>query len=167
MRRHHLSSETTSFSRLAWDQYSMTFLRRCPANSLIVAGAMVIGSLVGHAHTHHDADGSTVDWYPQECCGDGDCQPVATLKSAPQGLWLTTVDGQTVLIGPRDQRRPSGDTRWHVCLVAGERDYPPQIACIFEPSLAGAEQPRYVALFGRARTDGNRSSRATSRPLWP
>ena len=125
----------------------MTFLRMCPANSLIVAGAMVIGSLVGHAHTHHDADGSTVDWYPQECCGDGDCQPVAT--------------------GPRDQRRPSGDSRWHVCLVAGEPDYPPQVACIFEPSLTGAEQPRYVALFGRARTDGNRSSRATSRPLGP
>jgi hypothetical protein len=146
----------------------MTLLRRRPANRLIVAGAMVIGcSLVGHAHTHHDPDGSTVDWYPQECCGEGDCRPVATLKSAPQGLWLTTVDGQTVLIGPRDQRRPSGDARWHVCLVAGERDYPPQVACIFEPSLTSAEQPRYVSLFGRARTDGNRSSRATYLPLWP
>ena len=110
----------------------MTFLLGRPVNRLIVAGAIIIGcSLVGHAHTHHDADGSTVDWYPQECCGDGDCQPVATLRSAPQGLWLTTVDGQTVLIGPRDQRRPSGDARWHVCLVAGERDYPPHVACIF------------------------------------
>ena len=56
-------------------------------------------------------------------------------QSARNGLWLTTVDGFTVLIGPNQARRPSQDTRWHVCL--GGDDLDPSatetITCVFEP----------------------------------
>jgi hypothetical protein len=57
------------------------------------------------------------------------------VQSARNGLWLTTVDGFTVLIGPNQVRRPSQDTRWHVCL--GGDDLDPSatetITCVFEP----------------------------------
>jgi hypothetical protein len=31
---------------------------------------------------------------------------------AARGFWLTTVDGQAVLVGPRDKRQLSKDMRW-------------------------------------------------------
>ena len=52
-----------------------------------------------------------------------------------RGLWMTTVDGITVLIGPRDHHRPSQDQRWHICMGPGDMDDAgPKIYCIFEPS---------------------------------
>lgn len=95
---------------------------------------MVLVSLSQDArsHVHVLPDGTAVKWYPQECCHDHDCRPVATVRSAPEGLWMTTVDGQTVLIGRNEARRPSQDMRWHVCLGAdAHRD--PVVQCIFEP----------------------------------
>jgi hypothetical protein len=95
---------------------------------------VLLPAIPAEAHEHVNADGSRVSWYPKECCNDGDCRPVATVKKAPHGLWLTTVDGQTVLIGPRDQRRPSGDFRWHICIGADDVDNAIKIFCIFEPA---------------------------------
>ena len=86
-------------------------------------------------HTHVDSDGRAVNWYPKECCNDRDCRPVVSIKAAPNGWWMTTGDGQTVLIGPSDARRPSLDARWHICSGPGEMDDAgPQIICVFEPA---------------------------------
>ena len=86
-------------------------------------------------HTHHDSDGSKVSWYPKECCHEGDCRPVVSIKRASHGFWMTTADGQTVLIGPSDARRPSLDARWHICTGPGEMDDAgPQVLCVFEPA---------------------------------
>jgi hypothetical protein len=111
------------------------------AISLSMVPAMPIRS-----HVHEDADGSRIDWYPKECCNDGDCRPVSTIKPAPNGLWLTTVDGFTVLVGPRDRRRPSRDMRWHICMGPEEfDDAGPRIFCVFEPPNAGSPEPQRTA----------------------
>jgi len=83
-------------------------------------------------HTHVNADGTKVSWYPMECCHNGDCRPVATIQRAVNGLWMTTVDGLTVLVGPNDRRRASRDMRWHIC-VGADDTATPKIRCIFEP----------------------------------
>ena len=58
---------------------------------------------------------------------------VMTATAAPQGLWMTTVDNQTVLIGPNDRRLPSRDMRWHVCINHDIEAVPDTIRCVFEP----------------------------------
>jgi hypothetical protein len=79
-----------------------------------------------------EADGTTVSWYPQECCHQGDCRPVVQVRRGPAGLWMTTSDGLTVLVGPRDARRASRDMRWHVCIALDDTETQ-KIRCIFEP----------------------------------
>jgi hypothetical protein len=107
---------------------------RITLRAFLVALVILPPAIPAKAHEHVDADGTRVNWYPKECCHDHDCRPVATVKKAPHGLWLTTTDGQTVLIGPRDQRRPSGDSRWHICIGPDDVDSStPKIFCIFEP----------------------------------
>lgn len=103
-------------------------------------GATVLAALtwsmvtaVAHAHTHKNPDGTTVSWYPIDCCHDGDCRPVAKIVRAPHGLWMTTVDGQTVLVGPNNRRLPSRDLRWHVCINHDIEAVPDTIRCVFEP----------------------------------
>jgi hypothetical protein len=84
------------------------------------------------SHVHVEPDGSTVSWYPKECCHDEDCQPVATVRVSPQGLWMTTIRGQTILVGSDEPRRQSPDMRWHICLgLVGHNDI--GIQCLFEP----------------------------------
>src|SRR5262245_58287079 len=84
------------------------------------------------SHVYSDPDGSTLSWYPRECCHDEDCQPVAKVRVSPEGLWMTTVGGQTVLVSSDEPRRPSRDMRWHLCLGAvGHNDI--GIQCLFEP----------------------------------
>lgn len=85
-------------------------------------------------HTHADANGRPVSWYPHECCHDGDCRPVVNVRRAPHGLWLTTIDGNTVLVGPDDRRLPSADARWHICINADIELQTDKIVCVFEPS---------------------------------
>jgi hypothetical protein len=84
-------------------------------------------------HVHSDPDGTVVDWYPKECCSNGDCRPVAKIVRASQGLWMTTVDGYTFLIGPNDKRLPSRDMRWHICINNDVEADPGSIRCLFEP----------------------------------
>jgi hypothetical protein len=86
-------------------------------------------------HIHVDPDGNTVAWYPKECCHDRDCRPVATIRIAPHGLWMTTVDGFTVLVGTNHERRPSLDMRWHIC-VSEDLDHNRVVQCVFEPPSA-------------------------------
>jgi hypothetical protein len=85
------------------------------------------------AHTHKGPEGP-VSWYPNECCNHGDCRPVTRVQKAPHGLWLITDDGVTVLIGPKDQRRPSKDGRWHHCVTPDIELQTDGIVCIFEPA---------------------------------
>jgi hypothetical protein len=104
---------------------------------LLIIGLATAGltalALPASPHTHLEADGSAISWYPLECCRNGDCRPVASVKPAANGLWMTTVDGATVLVGPKDQLRPSRDMRWHICIGAGELDDGPRVRCIFVP----------------------------------
>ena len=103
--------------------------------SVALLGALALGvtSDVARTHTHKSPDGTAVSWYPHECCHDGDCRPVSRIVRAPQGLWMTTVDNQTVLIGPNDRRLPSRDMRWHVCINHDIEAVPDTIRCVFEP----------------------------------
>lgn len=84
------------------------------------------------AHTHAGPEGA-VTWYPYDCCHDRDCRPVIRVQEAPHGLWLTTDEGVTVLIGPKDQRRPSRDARWHIC-IRPDIEVQMKVVCIFEPA---------------------------------
>ena len=92
------------------------------------------------SHTHVDPDGGTVAWYPKECCNDHDCRPVATVRRGEQGLWMTTVDGSTVLIGADQVRRPSRDMRWHICLSQDVYQNT-VVQCVFEPPSANRNRP--------------------------
>lgn len=103
---------------------------------LFGAAVLALSALAGPAasHTHANKDGSTTSWYPHECCHDGDCRPVASVTHTTHGFWLTTVDGQTVLVGRDEVRRSSKDMRWHICI--GPPDVVSQVpivTCIFAP----------------------------------
>ncbi len=82
------------------------------------------------AHVHHSTDGSSVTWYPRDCCNGGDCHPVSRIRAWSDGLLMTTEDGTTLFVSPSKARRPSLDGRWHVCFGASEN---PALLCIFEP----------------------------------
>lgn len=99
---------------------------------IIASLALASTSIPVGAHVYADEDGATVSWYPAECCHERDCRPVTSIKVAPHGLWMTTVDGLTILIGHAEKRRPSRDMRWHICI--GPDDIDMQVFCIFEPA---------------------------------
>ncbi|MBK3664034.1 hypothetical protein JJE66_22775 [Bradyrhizobium diazoefficiens] len=95
------------------------------------AAFAVATGLPATAHVHVGPDSATTSWYPRDCCHDGDCHPVSELKALGDGLVMTTDDGATVFVPSRSARRPSLDSRWHVCFDPGEK---PAILCIFEPA---------------------------------
>jgi hypothetical protein len=107
----------------------------CKGARAAIISALVLSASpdIAGAHSHKNADGTTVSWYPTECCHDGDCRPVAKIVRAPHGLWMTTVDGNTVLVGPNNRRLPSRDLRWHVCINQDIEATPDAIRCVFEP----------------------------------
>jgi hypothetical protein len=99
---------------------------------LVTAAFLFASPISGKSHTHVSPDGTTITWYPKECCHDRDCRPVARVYPAAQGLWMTTVGGLTVLVGADQHRRRSLDMRWHICL--GKDAYENTIVeCLFEP----------------------------------
>jgi hypothetical protein len=57
------------------------------------------------------------------------------------GLWMTTVDGSTVLIGADQERRPSRDMRWHICL-SEDIHHNTVVQCVFEPPSANRHRNR-------------------------
>ena len=97
------------------------------------AAAILIIAVPARAHDHKNTDGTMTSWYPKECCDDGDCRPVTRVVRARQGLWMTTTDGYTVLVGPNDKRLPSRDMRWHICISRDIEALPETVRCIFEP----------------------------------
>jgi len=116
---------------------------RSPTASGLIRGALaaaagavlILISPPARPHTHADPDGTTVDWYPSDCCSNGDCRPVVSIVSAPRGgLWMTTVDGYTVLVGSKNKRLPSRDRRWHLCINGAAEPPTEPITCVFEPS---------------------------------
>src|SRR5262245_51319047 len=107
------------------------------AHVLFAIAASLIFSAPAQTHTHVDPDGGIVAWYPRECCNDHDCRPIATIQRAKHGLWMTTVDGLTVLVGADQERRPSRDMRWHICL-SEDVYHNIVINCLFEPPVARA-----------------------------
>lgn len=106
--------------------------RRCGNGVLaLVAGAFATALLWGVPASAHS-------WYPRECCGQQDCEPVegATLVPSAGGasqLVVSTKHGQISI--PADIRvRPSEDGRMHVCMgydAFGARD----VLCFFMPSI--------------------------------
>jgi hypothetical protein len=108
-----------------------------PIHAVFAICALLALPSTAKTHTHVDPDGSPVTWYPKECCHDHDCRPVATVRIASQGLWMTTVDGFTVLVGAEEERRPSRDMRWHICLTE-DIFHNTVIECLFEPPSAKA-----------------------------
>lgn len=100
--------------------------------ALIAAALLAVLSPPAYPHVHSHSDGTEVTWYPVECCNNRDCRPVAHVRHAKDGLWMTTVDGVTVLVHADEQRRPSRDTRWHVCL-ATDASRNVVVQCLFEP----------------------------------
>jgi hypothetical protein len=124
-----------------------------PILALLAIATPLILCTPASTHTHVDPDGDTVAWYPKECCHDRDCRPVANIWPGNQGLWMTTVDGRTVLVGADEQRRPSRDMRWHVCL-GDDIHHNTVVQCVCEPSSAARHQkPK--------GTDGRRLSAAS------
>ena len=107
-------------------------MRKFTALAFIASVALAAFSFPSRSHTHIDPDGTKVSWYPKQCCHDRDCQPVTTVRPTPNGMWVTTVSGQTVFVGDDETRRPSQDARWHICL--GKDIFQNVIIwCIFEP----------------------------------
>jgi len=109
---------------------------------VLLASASLTLSAPAFPHTHVDSDGRTVTWYPPECCNNHDCRPVAAVRRANQGLWMTTVDGSTVLIGADQERRPSRDMRWHICL-SEDIHHNTVVQCVFEPPSANRYRNRH------------------------
>jgi hypothetical protein len=100
----------------------------------LISSATVLVAPAARPHVHTSPDGTVVDWYPKDCCSDGDCRPVDKVVRASQGVWLTTTEGFTVLVGPKDRRLPSHDARWHVCINPMAEPPTESVTCIFEPS---------------------------------
>jgi hypothetical protein len=109
--------------------------------ALLAMSASLTLSTPALPHTHVDPDGRTVTWYPRECCNNHDCRPIATIRRGDQGLWMTTVDGSTVLVGADQERRPSRDMRWHICL-SEDVYHNTVIQCLFEPPSANRHRNR-------------------------
>ena len=80
-------------------------------------------------HQSHPRSTARRLWYPPE---DRDCR-VVRVQVVAAGLWMTTDDGQTVLIGPNEERRRSRDMRWHICL-AKDLHNNLIVQCLFEPA---------------------------------
>jgi hypothetical protein len=63
------------------------------------------------------AEARAHQWYPRECCSERDCAPADTVVRRPDGSYLVTSRGMTVVIpADYDRWRPSPDARIHVCI---------------------------------------------------
>src|SRR6476620_10911406 len=73
------------------------FARVCPLGVFLFMP--LLSTYQAKSHVHVEPDGTTVSWYPKECCHDRDCQPVATVRATPAGLWMTTVARRVTGVG--------------------------------------------------------------------
>ena len=76
---------------------------------------------------------SAHSWYPWECCHELDCAPVDKVQSAPEldGLIVTSKVG-TALVPASFPKRPSLDSRMHVCL-SKDASGATKVLCVFLP----------------------------------
>lgn len=107
------------------------FLARTSASALLLSMLVSVDPVASHVHA--DPDGRTVDWYPPDCCHDKDCRPVTRVEERRNILWMTTTDGFTIAVDPRQSRRLSRDDRWHVCIDLDELNQA-FVRCVFEPA---------------------------------
>jgi len=111
-------------------------LRSSPYRSIFaivllpVLAACIAAVSAARAHVHHSPDGSSVSWYPGDCCHDRDCHPVSRIRTLSDGFLMTTEEGTTLFVNATRWRRPSQDSRWHVCFGAGQE---PVVHCVFAP----------------------------------
>jgi hypothetical protein len=101
---------------------TLSKLLRSPALRLALALA-ICG--VGTAQAH--------SWYPHECCHDDDCAPVDNVLSVPDldGIYVTSKHG-SALVPASFPRRPSPDSRMHVCLRKAPGGTH-KLICVFMP----------------------------------
>lgn len=93
-------------------------MQKCLLTMLLLMGCMY--AISTQAHIHVSPDGTTVRWYPRECCNEGDCRPVkhklvygangvvTHVRMLVQGKWETYAIGRTL---------PSKDKNAHWCGV--------------------------------------------------
>ncbi|WP_456842258.1 hypothetical protein [Bradyrhizobium sp. USDA 4486] len=98
--------------------------------SAAILGQWLAPAIPASAHVHHGRDGTAVKWYPYDCCHDGDCHPVSSVRARADGFLMTTEEGATLFVPSQKARRQSQDGRWHICFAASEK---PLILCVFEP----------------------------------
>lgn len=89
---------------------------------------MTITLMQAHAH----------DWYDPVCCSGKDCKPVRSIVFRDDGsMIMTTEDGISVLVPAALTRRPSLDSRWHVCPYptygSDVEGVVPMARCVYEP----------------------------------
>jgi hypothetical protein len=102
--------------------------------TILALFAIVISAQLSLAHVHHDPDGKTVTWYPKDCCGDGDCNPVTEVQRVGAGIWLKTARGTTMFVDSKVPRQHSHDMRWHVCVRFDHDAQMLVLHCVFEPA---------------------------------
>jgi len=80
------------------------------------------------------------DWYPHQCCSDGDCYSISTseVEALPDGSWEVKETGE-IFAGPNaDSTRKvkfSPDGRYHRCSFNHDRK--PTRICLFIPLPIG------------------------------
>jgi hypothetical protein len=97
---------------------------------IILCASFLPAAALGH--THVDPDGSTVSWYPRECCSNHDCQPVTEIRAMGEYLRMTTANGWSLSVNRTLPRLASRDMRWHICIGTDDADVP-FVRCVFEP----------------------------------
>lgn len=72
-------------------------------------------------------------WYDPYCCNDKDCSPIdsATVRVVAKGYMVKL--GAAEIFVPHDQTRPSGDDKFHVCLVPTEDGL--MVRCFYAPPM--------------------------------
>jgi hypothetical protein len=108
--------------------------RSISAIVLVAMSAAGIAAVTSaRAHIHHSPDGTSVNWYPGDCCHEHDCHPVSRIHTLSDGFLMTTEEGTTLFVDAMRWRRPSQDSRWHICFGAGRE---PVVHCVFAPPNA-------------------------------
>jgi hypothetical protein len=60
-------------------------------------------------------DASAHSWYPHECCDDRDCAPVEEIHRLSDHSEVVVVSGLQIFVPVDFPRRPSPDSKIHVC----------------------------------------------------
>ena len=82
------------------------------ASDLFFVTLSVLAGTVSFCANHAAAH----DWYPKECCGQGDCAPADSVRRKQDGSYVVLARGVSVLIPANfNQWRKSPDGRVHVC----------------------------------------------------